>query len=139
MYGSYCEVHEDHEIARWGTPAICLGPTGNIQGTHNFFSLMTGLVIKQRNFTELPIPQSVINRVTHFAQNSGVPSDLVFLNRHHVPFDWPDNDSGNSLDPTPIGVYPDIPAEMPGVMIDHSTPGVPSITTPMDGPNHDPD
>ena len=35
MFGSYCEVHEDHDVGRnsmkpHGIPAICLGPTGNI-------------------------------------------------------------------------------------------------------------
>jgi hypothetical protein len=51
-FGAYCEVHEDHEEERYsmkprGTPAICLGPTGNIQGTYIFLSLVSSLVIKQ--------------------------------------------------------------------------------------------
>jgi hypothetical protein len=43
--GSYCEVHVDPEITntidqrtKW---VICLGPTGNIQGSYKFLSLST--------------------------------------------------------------------------------------------------
>ena len=147
MFGSYCEVHEDHEKSRnsmkpRGVPAICLGPTGNIQGTYNFLSLVTGLVIQRRHFTELPVPQSVIDRVAYLARNSGVSRDLVFADRHRVPYDWLDN-APEPLDPTPIGPYPDIPAELPGVQLDRSIPGVQIDFTADDAPyddiNHDPD
>jgi hypothetical protein len=43
------------------TGAINLGVTGNIQGTHRFYSLRTGEIIVRRNWTELPIPNEVIN------------------------------------------------------------------------------
>ncbi len=43
-----------------GAPAICLSPTGNIQGTYNFLNLASGLGIKQRSFDKLPAPDSVI-------------------------------------------------------------------------------
>jgi hypothetical protein len=52
-----------------------------------------------------------------------VSKNLVFANRNRIPFDWPNNDFP-SLDPTPIGVYPDIPAKMLGVLVDYSTMGV---------------
>jgi len=147
MFGSYCEVHEDHETSRnsmkpRSVPAICLGPTGNIQGTYNFLSLVTGLVIHRRHFTELPVPQSVIDRVAYFARNSGVSKDLVFADRHRVPYDWLDN-APEPLDPTPIGPYPDIPAKLPGVQLDRSIPGVQIDFTEDDAPHdahgHDPD
>ena len=45
-FGAYCEVHVDPDItntmdprAEWG---ICLGPTGNMQGSYKFLSLSTG-------------------------------------------------------------------------------------------------
>ena len=66
MFGSYCEVHEDNaptnSMKSRGLPAICLGPTGNIQGTYSFLNLSTGLVIKRRRFVKLPAPDSVIKR-----------------------------------------------------------------------------
>ena len=97
-----------------GLPAICLGPTGNLQGTYSFLNLLMGLVLKHRRFVKLPAPDSVIKRVNELAATSGVSTNLVFADRHKTPFDWPDNDPGTSaLDPTPMAVYPQLPAEMP--------------------------
>ncbi len=54
------------------------------------------------------------------AKVSGMSKNLDFANRKCIPFNWPNNDF-SSLDPTPIGAYPDIPAKMPGVLVDCST------------------
>ena len=68
-FGSYCEVHMDPDITNTMEPrtnwAICLGPTGNMQGSYKFLSLNTGKKIVKRNFTEMPITEteSVIKRV----------------------------------------------------------------------------
>jgi hypothetical protein len=45
------------------TGAINLGVTGSIQGTHKFFNLNTGEIIVRRKWTELPLPNEVINRL----------------------------------------------------------------------------
>ena len=55
-FGAYCETHEDNaqltnSMKTQGTPVICLGPTGNLQGTYNFLNLVTGLVIKYADLT----------------------------------------------------------------------------------------
>ena len=125
-FGSYCEVHEDNSPTNStksrGIPAICLGPTGNLQGTYSFLNLATGLVIKRRRFTELPVPDSVIKRVETLAEKSNVSSNLVFANRHKIPFDWPDTDLSPPLDPTPMAAFPSLPAEMPGVRLSRHTP-----------------
>ena len=42
---------------------ISLGPTGNIQGTYKFLSLLTGNVIQARSFTILPMPTEIIKMV----------------------------------------------------------------------------
>jgi hypothetical protein len=43
----------------------------------------------------------------------------VFADRSCKPFDWPNNnDQANSLDPTPMADFPEIPAKFPGVLID---------------------
>jgi hypothetical protein len=85
-FGSYCKVHEDNDptnsMKSRGLPAICLGPTGNIQGTYSFLNLSTGLVIKRRRFVELPAPDSVLQRVNDLAANSGVSTTLIFADRH---------------------------------------------------------
>ena len=46
---------------------IALRPTGNAQGGHFFMSLSTGRVISRYRWTELPMPQDVIDRVHHIA------------------------------------------------------------------------
>jgi hypothetical protein len=40
-----------------------LGPTGNLQGTHRFYSLKTGEIVVRRKWTELPVPSDVIERL----------------------------------------------------------------------------
>ena len=121
-----------------GIPTICLGPTGNKQGTYSFLNLSTILVIKRRRFVELPAPDSVIQRVNSLSDNSSVSSTLVFADRHKKPFAWPDNTpTPTALDPTPMVVYPQLPAEMPGVLLERHVP-VPDDISPFDEPN-DPD
>ena len=63
-FGAYCEVHVDPDITntmeprtKWG---ICLGPTGNMQGSYKFLSLSTGKKVTKRKFTEMPMTDSVI-------------------------------------------------------------------------------
>ena len=85
-FGSYCEVHEDNQptnsMASHTTPAICCGPTGNLQGSYFFFSLVTGLLIKHRKWSELPVPNAVIERVAYFADKAGSPPGIVFSSQH---------------------------------------------------------
>jgi len=138
-FGSYCEVREDNaptnSMKSRGLPAICLGPTGNIQGTYSFLNLSTGLVIKRRRFVELPAPDSVIQRVNTLASNSGVSSTLVFADRNKNTFNWPDNTATpTALDPIQMVVYPQLPAEMPGVLLKRHVP-VPDGSSPVEEPN----
>jgi hypothetical protein len=71
-FEAYAQVHVDNTqrnsamISRtFG--AISLGPTGNIQGTYKFMSLLTGKLIKARSFTPLPMPEEVIKQVEEMA------------------------------------------------------------------------
>ena len=43
-FGAYVQTHEEHNnnMSDRTVGAICLGPTGNIQGGHYFMSLATG-------------------------------------------------------------------------------------------------
>ena len=71
-FGGYAQVHveptrsNDVMIART-VGAISLGPTGNIQGTYKFLSLLTRRLIQARSFTPLPMPQDVITVVNEMA------------------------------------------------------------------------
>eukprot|EP00957_Ditylum_brightwellii_P190886 14534397-Ditylum_brightwellii.AAC.1 len=50
---------------------IVLGPSFNLQGGYMFMSLETGKLIHQQQFTELPMPESVINQVERRAEQEG--------------------------------------------------------------------
>ena len=60
-FGAYTQVHEDINVTNMieerkkGT--ICLGPTGNLQGTYNFFSLCYGEKKPANNSQRYPPPQ----------------------------------------------------------------------------------
>ena len=51
-FGAYAQVYEDRNVTNTleerTQGAICLGPTGNIQGTYNFFLLRSGKKITHR-------------------------------------------------------------------------------------------
>ncbi len=63
----YCETHEDPDITNTldlrTKQGICMGPTGNLQGSYKFLSLSTGKKVTRRKFTEMPITDSVIKKV----------------------------------------------------------------------------
>jgi len=60
----------------------CLGPTGNQQGGHWFLSLSTGARIRRHQWTELPMPVEVINRVNALGKAQQMPKTLTFADRH---------------------------------------------------------
>ena len=60
---------------------ICLGPTGNAQGGHWFFSLMSGCHIVHHCWTALPMPQEVILCVSQIGRAQGMPSRITYANR----------------------------------------------------------
>ena len=67
-FGGYAQIHaeptqtNDVMVSRT-VGGISLGPTGNIQGTYKFLSLLTGNVIQARSFTILPMPTEIIKMV----------------------------------------------------------------------------
>jgi hypothetical protein len=83
QFGSYVQTHEEHDNTMLSrtTGAIALRPTGNIQGGYYFMSLTTGRRISRYNWTVLPMPQDVINRVHMMAQQQLANDGLVFLDR----------------------------------------------------------
>ena len=69
-FGSYVQTHEQHDNSMLSrtTGAIALRPTGNIQGGHYFFSLTTGRRLNRNNWTVLPMPAEVVDRVRTFCR-----------------------------------------------------------------------
>ena len=66
--------------------AICLGPTGNEQGTYTFLNLATGCRIYRTKWTELPTPQYAIDCVHALATKDKNSIDIIFKNRYQVAF-----------------------------------------------------
>ena len=119
-FGAYCEVHDEptptNTMQRRTHAAICLGPTGNLQGSYKFFCLTTGKKLTRRNFTVIPgVPQTIIDAVTKFATKENRTTGLTFRNRVNESFTFSNDDLDEVLvEPTPAP-FPDIPNELPGV------------------------
>ena len=60
---------------------MCVGPTGNIQGSCKFLNLRTGKRITRRSWTELPMPQEAIERVNQLGLADRQPELLTFYDR----------------------------------------------------------
>jgi hypothetical protein len=123
---------------------ICLGPTGNFQGTFKFFDLDTLTVIKRKKFTEFPMPDSVINKLECLGKRDKQTGRLTFADRHNVPFDWDEEYEqcplidDNAPEPEPTSLpFPDIPAEMPGILYESEMPN--TTLLPDDPPPIAPD
>jgi hypothetical protein len=66
-FGAYCKMHTDPDITntmeprtKWG---ICMGSTGNLQGSYKFMLLTIGKKTAQRKFTEMPMTVTVMKQM----------------------------------------------------------------------------
>jgi hypothetical protein len=85
-FGSYIQAHQEPsptstQAARTVGAMICLGPTGNIQGSYKFLNLRTARIITCRCWTPLPMPQKVIDPVNQLGKAEGQPELLTFYDR----------------------------------------------------------
>jgi hypothetical protein len=125
-FGSYCEIHTDPDITNTMEPrtrwAICLGPTGNLQGSYKFMSLTTGRKIVRRRFTELPITDSVIKEVAKWASKDQAMTGIKFMDKHGIEYKFNEED-GMIAEEKQIkeAPFPDIPAEAPGMLTLHKS------------------
>ena len=112
-FGAYVQTHEQHDnsLQSRTTGAICLGPTGNAQGTHYFMSLNTGKLITRHRWTELPTPNDVITRVNTLGQTQNMPRTLTFADRYghelHDDADEVDDDHDSAYQPDNYDDYTD--------------------------------
>jgi hypothetical protein len=65
-----------------------LGPTGNLQGSYKFLSLVMGKTVTRRKFTEMPITESVIDEVEKMAVKDGATKGLSFKNRKGIEYEF---------------------------------------------------
>jgi hypothetical protein len=81
--GQYCQVHEEDNPRNSQLPrtkgAICLGPSGNIQGGYKFMSLNSMKKIVRRSWDAIPMPDTVIARVNKLGKDE--PEQFVFTDR----------------------------------------------------------
>jgi hypothetical protein len=79
-FGWYCQIHEEDQprngMVQRTQGANLLGPSGNAQGSHKFFTLTTGKVVVHWAWTELPTSGAVIERVALLAK--GMPALPIF-------------------------------------------------------------
>jgi hypothetical protein len=82
-FGWYCQIHEeDHPrngMVQQTQGSISLGPSGNAQRGHKFFTLTTGEVVIHWAWRELPTSVAVIERVALLAK--GMPALPIFTGR----------------------------------------------------------
>ena len=82
-FGSYIQTHEEHSngMEPQTMGAICLGPMGNAQGGHWFFSLTSGCHVVHHCWTALPMPQEVILCMSQIGCAQGMSSRVTYANR----------------------------------------------------------
>jgi hypothetical protein len=88
-FGAYVETHEENSptntMYKRTRGAICLGPSANFQGSYKFMCLPTGKKIVRKQFTELPMPDSVIKRVKAITARDKRSGNMVFSARDGTP------------------------------------------------------
>jgi hypothetical protein len=93
------------------TGVIALRPTGNAQGGYVFLSLTSGRQLSRHQWTELPMPQNVIDRVHVLACHSNSNRDLTFAWRDGTTIadeeEDENNDDDSTYDPEDDGPYSD--------------------------------
>ncbi len=122
FFGLYCEVEgkptRTNMMLTWATLAIVLGPMVNLQGTYKFYSLVTGKKIKRHMFTPYLMPDLVIKKLKHSAQENKTASILLITTVSF--FEWNNNVDalkGKGLLIKDVFLYPSITTEFPGVAL----------------------
>ncbi len=64
--------------------AICMGPTGNLQGSYKFLSLATRKKVTQSKFTKMPVTEAVNKQVDEMAVKDGAVKGKKFKDRKGV-------------------------------------------------------
>ena len=99
-FGAYTKAHEKtfprNSTQSHTEPAICLGTTGNLQGSYWFLNLCEVRHIKRCTFTPIPVPTSIIEHIHALANADDQNPALDFFDRlgNPIPYgDTPDDDN----------------------------------------------
>ena len=89
QFGEYVQTHEEHDntMAPRTVGALALYPTGNTQGSFQFFSLSTGRVLSRNHATALPMPDDIIAQVHRIARRQKAHHGMVFKDRNRIIID----------------------------------------------------
>ena len=147
-FGQYVQTHKQHDnsMSPRTMGAICLGPTGNNQGSHWFMSLTSGAKIIRNKWTELPTPTDVVHRVNQMGKKQGMPPSVAYDHRSEAELSDPledflnDNGEGDNHDVTheDSEVFTPEPrtGEEPQVIYDHYPHDIDDNQAPMLEPNN---
>ncbi len=84
LFGQYCQISEEgtprNSLAARTQGAIVIGPSGNVQGGHKFYTLHMASNVIRRDWKALPMLQSVIDRLNAKVQSQ--PTYPVFTDHH---------------------------------------------------------
>ncbi len=102
---------------------IVCGPTGNLQGSIKFYCLTMGQILKRRSLTTMPMPERVRKRVNTIGLQGKQGCTFRFTDRWKEPYEWTDfvpEDDPNfqGLLEEDKAPFPDISAELPGVLFE---------------------
>ena len=81
-FGSYCQVFQQNNPTN--TPeertlgAICLGPTGNSQGSYKYFAFAMKMRITRPQATPVPITEDIVKWVEKIGIAQKIPEVLKF-------------------------------------------------------------
>jgi hypothetical protein len=99
-FGAYAEAHDEYPqtntMAQRIHGVICLGLTGNFQGSYKMMCLTTGRKITRKQFQELPMPASVIKHIEAIANKEQQNKTFVFTDINSNPIE--DNDASAGVD-----------------------------------------
>jgi hypothetical protein len=108
-FGAYAEAHEEYPQTNTMAPrtrgVICLGPTGNFQGSYKMVCHQTRRKLTRKQFQELPMPDSIIKRIEAIAAKEKQENVLVFSNRNEEPLQ--DDDTINDDVTAGVGTHND--------------------------------
>jgi hypothetical protein len=90
-FGAYTETHEEYPqtktMSQRTRGVICLGPMGNFQASYKMMCLTTGRKITRKQFQELPMPASFIQRIEAISNKEQQNKTLVFTDRNDNPIE----------------------------------------------------
>ncbi len=114
------EAQPHNSLAPRTQGALALGPSGNVQGGHKFYTLNTGMVVVRRDWKVLPMPPLVIDHIHSKVQ--GQPAQPIFADQNGKPIGnfpptFDDNPTATPNDELPGVMFPESEesAKIPGV------------------------